>query len=115
MSRPPRRGLLSVLMVRPGAAKSRLERFRCSSWYFHKGVMSGAVIGRGCRGNVELVACQDAHDAFVCPDHPLLAQGAGPGDAGRRSRLTAKAAGTDFGLGVQDVLIAHFANDAAAS
>ena len=48
-------------------------------------------------------------------DDAFLAQLARAGDAGRRGRLAAEAAGADLGLGVEDLLIGHFAHHAAAA
>ena len=46
---------------------------------------------------------------------PSCAQLAGAGDAGRRCRFAAEAAGADLGLGVEDFLIGHLAHHAAAA
>src|SRR5215813_14035575 len=48
-------------------------------------------------------------------DDAFLAQSLRPGNAGRRRRLTAEAAGTDLRLGVEDVLVGHLADHAAAA
>jgi len=75
-------------------------------------LLVGRVISDGGRGVLELVAREDADDAFIRADHALIAQQPSAGDAGSAGRLAAKAAGGDLGLGVEHFLIADVAHDA---
>ena len=49
------------------------------------------------------------------PITPSATQQLGAGDAGGAGRLAAEAAGADLGLGVEDLLVGHFAHHAVAA
>ena len=67
------------------------------------------------RGRVlELVAGEDADDALARGDDAFLAEQLRAGDAGGAGRFAAEAVGADLGLGVEDLLVGHFADDAVA-
>ena len=66
-------------------------------------------------GSLSSMAGEDANDALVGRDDALLDQQLlGAGHAGRAGRLAAQSAGADLGLGVEDLLVAHLADHAAA-
>src|SRR4051794_6672954 len=58
------------------------------------------------------MAGEDAHDLLILADDTFRPQFARPGDAGRRRRLAAEAAGADLRLGVEHLLVARLADDA---
>src|SRR5262249_59679848 len=82
--------------------------------YFVKGLLIRTVISDG-RGRVlELVSGQDADNAFTGCNHALLLEPAGPSHAGSGRGFTTEAAGPDLGFRIEDLLIRHFAHQAAA-
>src|SRR5437867_10185022 len=61
------------------------------------------------------MAREDADDALARTDDTLAAQAAGAGDARGRGGLAAQAAGADLGLGIENLLVSHLADHAAAA
>src|SRR5262249_43550067 len=89
-----------------GAADAALAQ------HFFKRVLIGAVVSDRRRRIFQLMARKYANDALVGADDALMSQLAAAGDARRRSGLTTQAAGTNLGLGVQNLLIRDLTNDA---